>query len=174
MRAVEDVAVFEQVGLVGEDLLHAQRPLLVPGARQARAPRSRPAAARRGRGHSCDSVDRQHLEQDAVDVVLRLLLGQAERVDLHAVAEAALLRIVDAVALARDLVPQLGEGAHLAHLGDEADAGIDEEADAPDHLGESPPPATCPTARTLSSTAIAVASAKASSCTGVAPASCRW
>ena len=34
-RAVEDVAVFEQVGLVGEDLLHAHRPLLVPGARQA-------------------------------------------------------------------------------------------------------------------------------------------
>src|SRR6185295_14677755 len=33
--AVEDVAIFEQVGLVGEDLLHAQRPLLVERARQA-------------------------------------------------------------------------------------------------------------------------------------------
>ncbi len=33
---------------------------------------------------------------------------------------------------------------------------------------------TCPESRTASSTAIAVHSAKASSCTGVAPASCRW
>ena len=44
--------------------------------------------------------DRQHLDQDAVDVVLGLLLGQAERVDLHAVAEEAVLRVGDAVALA--------------------------------------------------------------------------
>src|SRR5262249_14552623 len=34
-RAIEDVAVFEEVGLVGENLLHAQRPLLVPRPRQA-------------------------------------------------------------------------------------------------------------------------------------------
>ncbi len=48
--AVEEVVVFQQVGLVGEDLLHPHRPLLVPGPGQARAPRSRPAAAPRGRG----------------------------------------------------------------------------------------------------------------------------
>ena len=74
--------------------------------------------------------------QDAGDVVLRLLLGQAQRVDLHAVAEQPLLRVGDAVALARDLVPQLGEGAHLADFGDEAQPGIDEEGDAADHLAE--------------------------------------
>jgi hypothetical protein len=34
-RALEDVVVLEQVGLVGQDLLHPQRPLLVPRARQA-------------------------------------------------------------------------------------------------------------------------------------------
>src|SRR5206468_3489524 len=35
VRAVEQVLVLEQVGLVGEDLLDAQRPLLVPRPRQA-------------------------------------------------------------------------------------------------------------------------------------------
>ena len=58
------------------------------------------------------------------------------RVDLHAVAEQAVLLLGDAVALAADLVPELDEGAHLAQLGDEADAGIDEEADPPDRLAE--------------------------------------
>src|SRR3546814_13141361 len=72
---------------------------------------------------------------DAIDVVLRLLLGEAQRVDLHAVAEAAQLLVLDPVSLVRDLVPQLGEGAHFRELGDAADAGIAEEADAPDHLG---------------------------------------
>src|ERR1051325_6114618 len=42
----------------------------------------------------------------------------------------------DAVAVERDVVPQLGERPHLAHLGDEADAGIDEEGDASDDLRE--------------------------------------
>ena len=79
---------------------------------------------------------RQHLDQDAGDVVFRLLLGQAERIDLHAVAEQPLLGIGDAVALAGDLVPQFDEGAHLADLGDEAQAGVDEERDAADHLAE--------------------------------------
>ena len=74
--------------------------------------------------------------QDAVDVVLRLLLGEAERVHLHAIAEAPELLVRDAIALARDLVPELGEGAHLAEFGDEADAGIHEERDAADGLGE--------------------------------------
>src|SRR5262249_20585074 len=118
-RAVENVAVFEQVGLVGEDLLHAQRPLLVPGPRQAerfvpgwQLHRSRAGAFRQR--HS------QHLDENSSDVVLRLLLGQPERVDLHAIAEQPLFGIVDAVALGGDLVPELGKGAHLAQLGDEA------------------------------------------------------
>ena len=80
--------------------------------------------------------DGQHLEQDAIDIVLRLLLGEAQRVHLHAIAEAAQLLILDAIALAADFVPQFGEGPHLADFGDEADAGIDEEGDAPDDLRE--------------------------------------
>src|SRR5262245_33528816 len=35
LRAVEEVLVLEEVRLVGQDLLDAQRPLLVPGAREA-------------------------------------------------------------------------------------------------------------------------------------------
>ena len=34
--AVENVGVFEEVGFIGKDLLHAQRPLLVKGPRQAK------------------------------------------------------------------------------------------------------------------------------------------
>ena len=59
-----------------------------------------------------------------------------ERIDLHAVAEQPLLRIGDAVALAGDLVPQFDEGAHLADFGDEAEPGVDEERNPPDHLAE--------------------------------------
>ena len=64
-----------------------------------------------------DSVTASISIRMRVDVVLRLLLGQSERIDLHAVAEQPLLGIVDAVALGGDLVPQLGECAHLAQLG---------------------------------------------------------
>jgi hypothetical protein len=62
----------------------------------------------------------------------RLLLGEAEAVDLDAVAEAAELGVVNAEAGLADLVPEPRHRPHLAHLGDEADAGIDEEADAAD------------------------------------------
>ncbi len=34
LRAVEDVAVLQKVGFVGQDLLGAQAPLLVPGTRE--------------------------------------------------------------------------------------------------------------------------------------------
>jgi hypothetical protein len=135
LRAVEQVGVFQEVGLVGQDLLHPERPLLVPGTRQAErlVPGRELDGARTGlpgKRHG------QHLEQDAVDVVLGLRLGEAQRVHLHAVAEQARLLVGDAVALPADLVPELDEGAHLAELGDEADAGVDEEADPAHGLGE--------------------------------------
>ena len=117
--------------------------------------------------------DPEHLEDDPLHVVLRLLLGQAERVDLDAVAEAAELGVLDAVALAADAVPHARERPHLARLFDEADARVHEEADAADdgrQIGSS----TLPEARTPSSTPMAVASANAISWTGVAPASWRW
>ena len=75
-RAVEEVAIFEQVGLIGHDLLHAQRPLLVPRARQAE--RLVPGRKLHGAGAGVlRQHDGQHLDEDAVDVVLRLLLGEA-------------------------------------------------------------------------------------------------
>ena len=135
VRALEDVVVLEQVGLEGQDLLHAQGPLLVPGPGQTQ--RLVPRRQLHGPGPGVlRQRDAELLEHDSLHVVLRLLLGQAERVDLHAVAEAPQLGVLDAVALAADAVPQLGEGAHLARLLDEADARVDEEADAADHGGQ--------------------------------------
>ena len=32
---IKDVGIFQQVGFIGQDLLHPQRPLLIPRARQA-------------------------------------------------------------------------------------------------------------------------------------------
>ena len=87
-RPVEQVVVLEEIGLVGQDLLQPQAPLLVPGPRQAERlvpgrqlhrPSARPLRQHHG----------ERFEQNAIDVVLRLLLRQAERVDLHAVTKAA-------------------------------------------------------------------------------------
>ena len=115
--------------------MHAQRPLLIPGPWQTE--RLVPGRQlHRARPRLLRQRHRQHLDQDARDIVLRLLLGQSERVDLHAVTKQPLLRIGHAVAFARDLVPHLGEGAHLADFGDEAQPRIDEERDAPDHFAE--------------------------------------
>ena len=124
--------VLQQVGLVGQHLLHAQRPLLVPRARQAERLVPRRELDRTGPGLLREG-DGEHLQHDARHVVLGLGLGQAEAVHLHAVAEPAQLRVLHAVALEADAVPQLGEGPQLADLLDEADAGVDEERDRPDH-----------------------------------------
>ena len=80
--------------------------------------------------------DGEHLEDDALDVVLGLRLGEPERVDLHPVPEPALLVVLHAVALTGQLVPQPDEGPHLAHLLDEAHPGVDEEGDPGDDLAE--------------------------------------
>ena len=133
LRALEDVGVLEQVGLEGQHLLDAQRPLLVPRAREAERlvpgrqldrAGARAAAQRHG----------ERLEHDALHVVLGLRLGEPERVDLHAVAEAPQLGVLHAVALAAQLLPQQRHRAQLRVLLDEAHAGVDEERDAPEHL----------------------------------------
>src|SRR5947199_10764228 len=113
--------------------MEQERQMLFPRPRQAarlvpRRELERPAAGVAAEGHA------ERLEQDAPGVVLRLLLGEAERVHLHAVAEEAVLRVLHAVAVSRDLVPHLDERPHLAHLLDETDAGVDEERDAADRL----------------------------------------
>ena len=134
-RAVEDVLVLEQVRLEGQDLLDAQRPLLVPGPGQPE--RLVPGRQLHGPGPGpLGQGDPEGLEDDAGHVVLRLGLGEPERVDLHAVAEPPQLGVGHAVALGADPVPQRGEGPHLAGLLDEPDAGVDEEGDAPDDRGE--------------------------------------
>ncbi len=89
--------------------------------------------------------------------------------------------VLHAVALAPELLPQDAHRAQLGVLLDEAHACVDEEGDAPEDLfhqllrgllvagvGEST------RSRAASSTACALLIAKAISCTGVAPASCRW
>ncbi len=135
VRPGEDVLVLQQIALVGEYLLDAQRPLLVPGPGEPQG--LVPGGQLHGAGAGVlGEGDGQHLQDDALDVVLRLRLGQPERVDLDAVAEAALLGVGDAVALAGDAVPDAPEGAHLAHLLDEADARVHEEGDPGDHVAE--------------------------------------
>ena len=106
-RALEDVGVVEQVGLVGEDLLDPQAPLLVPGAGQAERLVPGRQLDRAGAGVAAERHG-ERLEHDPRHVVLGLGLGQAERVDLDAVAEAQELRLGDAVALAADLLPERG------------------------------------------------------------------
>ncbi len=89
-RPLEEVRVLEQVGLVGEHLLDAQRPLLVPGPGQAEGLVPRRQLHRAG-PRVLAQGDREHLEDDPLDVVLGLGLGEPQRVDLHPVAEAPLL-----------------------------------------------------------------------------------
>ena len=132
VAAVEDVRVLEQVGLMGEDLLQAQRPLLVPIVGAARAPRSTPGSCIARQRALRLSVNTQGLDQDPPCVVFGLCFGEAQGVDLDPVAKASIARVFDAVAFARDLVPQLGERPHLAGFFDEANAGVDEEADTAD------------------------------------------
>ena len=135
LRTLEQVAVLEQVGLVREHLLDAQRPLLIPRRRQAE--RFVPARELDGaRARVLREGDAQHLEHDALHVVLGLLFSEAERIHLHAVPEPAQLLVLDAVPLAADVVPHLRERAHLAHLFDEAHTRVDEEGDAADDLRE--------------------------------------
>ena len=98
---------------------------LVPGRQLERAG-ARVAAHR----------DRERLEHDPDDVVLGLGLGQAERVDLHAVAEAQQLGILDAVALAAELLPEPAHRAQLGVLLHEADAGVHEEGQPAEHARE--------------------------------------
>ncbi len=83
-------------------------PTAGPTAAAGRAPRSRPGSWIGAGPGVAGQRHREHLQHDALHVVLRLRLGQPERVDLHAVAQPALLRVRDAVALAGDLVPQPG------------------------------------------------------------------
>src|SRR5205807_4519167 len=116
-----------------QHLLDAQRPLLVPGPGQAQ--RLVPGRELDGPGPGVPGQgDAEGLEHDALQVVLGLRLRQAQGVDLHPVAEATELRVVDSVAVSAYAVPHAGEGPHLAGLLDEADSGIAEEGD-PAHDG---------------------------------------
>ncbi len=128
LRPLEDVGVVEQVGLVGEDLLDPQAPLLVPRAREAERLVPGRQLDRAGAGVAAER-DRERLEDDPRDVVLGLRLGQPERVDLDAVAHPQEAGIGDAVALAPELLPEDAHRPQLRVLLDEADPGVDEEAD---------------------------------------------
>ena len=135
LGSLQQIGVLEQIGLVGQDLLGPERPLLVPRRRQPQGLVPRGELHRPG-SRILRQRHRQHLEQDAVHVVLRLDRGQAERVHLHPVAEPPELGIGHAVALGCDAVPQSDEGPHLAGLLDEPNPGVAEEGDAPHELGK--------------------------------------
>jgi hypothetical protein len=156
-RAVEDILVIEEIGLEGEDLLHAQRPLLIPRARQAERlvpgrKLHRAGAGLLGERHG------QHLDEDAVHVVLGLLLGEPERVHLHPVAEHALLRVRDAVAVPRDLVPEFAKARSLQISVMKRMPALTKNEMRPDDVENVA--SSTPAARTVSRTATAVPSAK--------------
>ena len=75
LGALEDVRILEQIGLVGQDLLQAKRPLLVPGPGQAE--RLVPGWQLDGPGSGIPTeCHRERFKRDPVDVVLGLGLGQ--------------------------------------------------------------------------------------------------
>src|SRR5690606_29587392 len=126
--ALENIAELQKIGLIGDDLLQAERPLLIPRARQPE--RLVPGRKLDGAGAGFFGEHHgEHFEEDTIDVIFRLLFGEAKRVDLNAVAEAAELLFPDAVTIAQDFIPKVDEGAHLAHFSDEANPRIDEETD---------------------------------------------
>ena len=132
---VKQIVIFQQVGFIGHDLLHPHRPLLIPGARQAKG--FVPGGQLNGAGAGFFGQRHgQHFDQDPIDVVLGLLLGQTQRVDLNPIAEAAMFWVFDTIALLADFVPKLDEGAHFTHLGDKADARIHKEGNPRDHRAE--------------------------------------
>ena len=108
--ASEDIGMLQDIGFIGNDLLRSQTPLLIPGTRQAQC--LIPGRQLHGTGASILRQHYgQHLDKNAVDVILRLLLGKSQRVNLHTIAKAPELRVFYAVALAADLIPQAREGA---------------------------------------------------------------
>ena len=116
-------------------MLHPHRPLLIPGTRQAKGlvPSGQLNSAGAGFFGQCHG---QHFDQDPIDVVLGLLLGQTQRVDLNPIAEAAMFWVFDTIALLADFIPKLDKGAHFAHLGYKADACIHKERNPRDHRAE--------------------------------------
>ena len=71
VRTREEVSILKKVGLVGEHLLHPQRPLLIP-----RTGKSEGFVPRRQLDAPCSSIlgqgDGEHFEHDALHVVFRL------------------------------------------------------------------------------------------------------
>ena len=105
--------------------------MLVPWARQAEClvpSRQLEGAAPRLLGQRYG----QRLDQDTIDIVLRLRLCQAEGVHLHAIAEQESFRIGDAIAFAADLFPKFHKGTHFTKFRNETHTRIHEERDPPE------------------------------------------
>ena len=75
-----------------QNLLHPQRPLLIPGPRQPSASFHAGNCTARARAFF-DSVTASISSTMRVHIVLRLLLGQSKGVDLNAITEASAFRI---------------------------------------------------------------------------------
>ena len=133
--AVKQIRILEQIGFVREHLLNAQRPLLVPRARQAERfiPRRQ---LQRAAARTFGKRDAERFEHDADDVVFGLRLGEPERIHLHAVAKAQLFVVGDAVPFTPELFPQCFHRARLAHFFDEANAGVQKKRNASEDAGQ--------------------------------------
>ena len=134
-RPVEDIIELQEIGFIGDDLLQAKRPLLIPGPRQSQSlvPGRQlhgPGTGRFGKRNG------QHFQEDAIDVVFRLLFGQTQRIHLNAIAESAILFLLNTITLAADFIPKLAKGPHLANFGDETKARVHEEGNAAHDLGK--------------------------------------
>jgi hypothetical protein len=101
---------------------------------------------------------REHLQHDALDVVLRLRLGEPERVDLDAVAQAALLRVRHAVA-SRVISSQSRANARILHISSTKRSPALTKNEMRPTTSPNSAGGTCPESRTESSTAIACSSA---------------
>ena len=132
---LEEIGVFEQVGLVGEDLLGAERELLIPRAGQSQGlvPGGK---LKRSRAGIPGEGDTEGFERDAYDVVLGLGLGEAEAVHLDPIAEAQHAGVVDAVALSAEFAPKRGHRPAFTGFLDETNACVEEEGDAPEDPAE--------------------------------------
>ena len=112
-------------GLVGEDLLRAQRDPRRPLGRQ----RERLVEAVRVQRLRAAAHRREALQRDADDVVLRLLRGQRHAAGLGVEADRLRLRVLGAEALAHDPRPHPADGAELRDLLEDVVVAVEEEGE---------------------------------------------
>src|SRR3954454_18261909 len=126
VRAAERVDGVRDAGLVGDDLLRAQRdPHRLLGRQRKRLVVGVRVQRLRAAEHAGERLDRR-----ADDVVERLLGGERHARRLHVRAHEPRARVARAVRLAHLARPDAPGGADLRDLLEEVDVGVEEEAQA--------------------------------------------